>query len=180
MFLFIFSRQERDELELKFSQYQIEYEKDLYDRLREQFEAEFNEKLDQVNRSTNLKLVSAGILKFFKIKKKVNQVAYVRERELVRKLDECETKISELIGLVTAKTCEIEALHEEKHRFVRDYKEMAVRQIDNLMEQLIAKDSVIQVHLQTLSNYLVPLVFLFKYLFNSLSLTKPNPDHMSC
>lgn len=70
----------------------------------------------------------------------------MRERELLAKLDECETKISELIGLVTAKNIEIDALKEEKIRFVRDYKEMAVKQIDNLMEKLIAKDSVIQVN----------------------------------
>lgn len=79
---------------------------------------------------------------------KANQVAFVRERELLAKLDECETKISELIGLVTAKNIEIDALKEEKIRFVRDYKEMAVKQIDNLMEKLIVKDTVIQVNLK--------------------------------
>lgn len=46
-------RNEKDELELRFGQYQIEYEKELYDRLKEQFESEFNEKLDQVNKATN-------------------------------------------------------------------------------------------------------------------------------
>ena len=85
--------------------------------------------------------------------KKVNQEAYLRERELVGKLDECETKISELIGVVAAKNCEIEHLKEEKLRFVRDYKEMAVKQIDTLMEKLIAKDSIIQVFLKNYRFY---------------------------
>lgn len=75
----------------------------------------------------------------------MSQQAYLRERELTAKLAECEVKLRELIDLVEAKNHEIEILKHERIQFVKEYKETAVKQIDNLMENLIAKENMIQV-----------------------------------
>jgi FtsZ-binding cell division protein ZapB len=69
----------------------------------------------------------------------------VKETEFNKKLGECEAKLSQLIDLVEVKDIEIETLKQEKFHFIRDYKETAVKQIESLMEQLIAKDNMIQV-----------------------------------
>ena len=57
-------RKEKEHLELRFEQFRIECEHELHDKFKEQFEAELNEKLDQVITSFTLIFFSTLICLF--------------------------------------------------------------------------------------------------------------------
>lgn len=69
----------------------------------------------------------------------------MKERQYEERQLDYERQIDELTKLVQAKDTDIETLKLEKLKFIRDYKQTAVKQIDSLMEQLIAKENTIQV-----------------------------------
>lgn len=79
IYLSFHKRKEREDLELRFSQYQIEYEKELYDKLKQEFESELNEKLDQVS-CKNINWLNKKSLNIINVTKRLTKKhIYVRE-----------------------------------------------------------------------------------------------------
>jgi len=76
---------------------------------------------------------------------KVDQFYFLKEKDLKKSLEEKDKQLNELINELKELHTECDNLKRYRVDSVRDYKNTAIDQIENLMENLIQKDKHIQV-----------------------------------
>jgi hypothetical protein len=96
---------------------------------------------------------------------KVDQFYFLKERDWKKSLEEKDNQLKEMIDELNVLHTECDNMKKQRVDSVRDYKNTAIDQIGNLMENLIQKDKQIQVsalYFSTVLNLIVEFLIVKK------------------